>query len=199
MTDLNDKATKENQEMEPVVAEESSASEKRPVEAVVAPSSSREKRARKTAEAFVPDDFKHIEHQVIHIDGRGTQLLDLEPVRTSIEALPVTAPELLAAHKFLYPSQRKPPKQVIKSDILEFSGFLPKLQEGQDEKDVDESDDKLEVSIVNCFCIALYLVPPYLIRSLPILPFSRIWGSKPTRKQSRNSNNCVMSLRLIGT
>lgn len=122
------------------------ASEKRPTEST-ASQPSREKRARKSAEAFIPDDFKHIEHQVAILEGRGTKLNDLEPVRSSIEALPVTAPELLAAHKFLYPSQRKPPKNRTKSDILEFSGFLPKLQEGQEDKDVEESDDKLEVSL----------------------------------------------------
>lgn len=141
MTDLENK-TEENH-AEQAVAEQSG-SEKRPAE-VAQPS--REKRARKTAEAFIPDDFKHIEHQVVIVEGRGTKLIDLAPVHASIEALPVTAPELLAAHKFLYPSQRKPPKNSIKSDILEFSGFLPKLQEGQEEKDVEESDDKLEVRL----------------------------------------------------
>ncbi|GAX27216.1 hypothetical protein FisN_13Lh228 [Fistulifera solaris] len=134
MTDSSIEETKETSEVDKTNEKRSTDSE----------GPTREKRARKSAEAFVPDDFKHIEHQVVIVEGRGTPLQDLEPVRASIEALPVTAPELLAAHKFLYPSQRKPPKHRIKSDILEFSGFLPKLQEGQEEKDVEESDDKLE-------------------------------------------------------
>jgi hypothetical protein len=137
MTESSKEETKETSEVDKT-------NEKRPTES---PEPTREKRARKSAEAFVPDNFKHIEHQVVIVEGRGTPLQDLEPVRASIEALQVTAPELLAAHKFLYPSQRKPPKHRIKSDILEFSGFLPKLQEGQEEKDVEESDDKLEVSL----------------------------------------------------
>lgn len=106
----------------------------------------REKRSRKSSETFVPEDFTEVDRTTHVIQGRGTKLGNLPAVRESIEAVPMTADIVDAAHKLLFKRVHKPPKKEMRSSILQFSGYLepknPKLNADQQQ----EYDNEAEVS-----------------------------------------------------
>ena len=105
----------------------------------------RERRERKTANTFTPDDFKHVDKSVSVLMGRGTPLGELPAVAESIESFPNTSEELLVVHRLLYTTRGKPPKKDMKSNILAFSGYLPVKDKELDKKAQDALDEELEV------------------------------------------------------
>jgi len=109
------------------------------------PAVKRERRERKTANTFTPDDFKHVDKSVSVRMGRGTPLGELPAVAESIESFSSTSEELLVLHRLLYTTRGKPPKKDLKSNILAFSGYLPVKDKELDKKAQDEIDEELEV------------------------------------------------------
>ena len=101
----------------------------------------REKRNRKSADTFQPDDFVNVAKSVYISHGRGARLEELEECRESIEKTPVASDIVLTAHKFLFVTRGKPPKKDLKTNILQFNGFLSAEKdtdpEVQKEKDMD--------------------------------------------------------------
>ena len=114
-------------------------------------SPSRSKRSRKSAEAFVPEDFLHVDRSLDVALGRGKRLGDLEEVRESVNSFPITSEDLLTAHRLLFPGHRKPPRKEIKANILSFSGYLKKKKKDQDEKELEKEDEEAEVSVGEAF------------------------------------------------
>jgi hypothetical protein len=114
----------------------------------------REKRARKTLKAYVPEDFTKVDRSVHISQGRGRKIGDLKVVRDSIENCKDQALAELA-HKILFGGNKKPPKDSLKTNLLAFSGYLPPKPEGVTEKELEAMDKKVEVrrqSIPLCMC-----------------------------------------------
>lgn len=107
---------------------------------------SRNKRSRKSASAFVPENFKVAEKPLPIIHGRGERLGDIPAVRKSVESFTTSSKEMLMAHRLLYPARGKPAKKHMREAILAFHGFLPHRPEGMDETEAEKIDEKMEVS-----------------------------------------------------
>lgn len=105
----------------------------------------REKRVRKSADVFEPDNFLGKDKSLQVVAGRGTKLSDIAAVKATIDKLSVNSSDLMLAHRLLYTRQGKPPKKVIKKNILEFCGFLPTAVEGQDKKELEALEEEAEV------------------------------------------------------
>lgn len=84
----------------------------------------REKRARKSADVFAPDNFRAAEKQSKIPDGRGTALGDFPEVRASVEAAQLHSAAVVSTYRLLV--GRKPGKKdrTVKATILSFRGFL---------------------------------------------------------------------------
>jgi hypothetical protein len=116
--------------------------------------STRERRTRKEADIFNPEDFTKVDHTPTIVDGRGAKLADLQLVREHVESLKAASDDLFMAHKFLYSGRGKPPVRDIKRNILLFTGFLEKHADGVSDEDKVEKDDAAEVrlkSFIECF------------------------------------------------
>jgi hypothetical protein len=105
----------------------------------------REKRVRKTADVFEPDNFLGKDKSQQVVVGRGTKLADIAAVKASIDKLTMNSSELMLAHRLLYTRQGKPPKKEIKKNLFDFCGFLPLAEEGQDKKELEALDEEAEV------------------------------------------------------
>ena len=90
------------------------------------------KRVRKAAETFEPENFK--EEKLLaqelkqYVPGRGVSLSSLEKVKTNIQKN-VDDPIIAALYKFIFGTmglkkQGKSSAQVMKSALLDFSGYL---------------------------------------------------------------------------
>ena len=110
------------------------------------PAVKRERRERKSANAFTPDDFTHVEKSVKQKNGRGKPLGELEMVKKSIESAPVASNELQQVHRLLFAMRGKPPKKEMKSNLLKFSGYLPEKDSSLDKEAQDDVDEEVEVS-----------------------------------------------------
>jgi hypothetical protein len=104
----------------------------------------REKRARKTLVAYAPEDFTKVDRSVQIHPGRGSKIGSIKAVRANIEASNDVALADLA-HKLLFGGNKKPPKDAVKSNIFEFSGYLPPKPKDVTEKELEAMDKKLEV------------------------------------------------------
>jgi hypothetical protein len=103
----------------------------------------RERRERKSADVFRPDDFVHVDKSLQVQEGRGAPLGDLPACRESIEQCPDG--ELLVAHCLVFPTRGKPAKKDLKANLLAFSGYLPVKKDGTDKKEKDAIDEECEV------------------------------------------------------
>ena len=92
------------------------------------------KRQRKSLEVFEPEDFKdesqkHTFANLIVKQGRGNKFSEIPDILSNIEKVPLTDPILEAAHKFLFGgvggAKGGVVKKLIKSQMLEFSGYVP--------------------------------------------------------------------------
>lgn len=84
----------------------------------------REKRDRKSADAFKPDDFAKVDRSVNIADGRGVPLAKLDVCKNSIEKEPANSEVIALAHKLLFTVRGRPNKKDMKKNILMFSGFF---------------------------------------------------------------------------
>jgi len=109
------------------------------------PAVKRERRERKSANTFTPDDFTHEKKTVKAKTGRGVPLGELEIVKESIESAPMSSPYLQQLHRFLYTMRGKPAKKEMKANILKFSGYLPPLDKSLDEEAQAAVDEEEEV------------------------------------------------------
>jgi hypothetical protein len=160
----------------------------------------REKRARKTLEAYVPVDFTKVDRSVNIIQGRGSKIGDLRAVRESIEGSKDPAVAELA-HKFLFGGNKKPPKDsAIKANLLAFSGYLPPKPDGVTEKELEAMDKKVEVSrsfhpsSVFCndsLCLCTYTAPSPLI--------SPKWAKGRSISKWARFGTCATFSRWTGT
>lgn len=112
----------------------------------------RDKRERKSSNAFVPEDFLHVDASVKVIEGRGVKLSDIPAVRESIESTNIQSSIIDDAHKLCFKRGRKPPKAEMKQNLLDFSGFLIKKEEEQTEEELKEQDDDAEVRLREIRC-----------------------------------------------
>jgi len=102
------------------------------------------KRERKSAEKFVSVNFtspKKIS-AVEHIVGRGVKLESIDSVKDSIKKSKNKSSELVATYHFVFGRKGKPLAR--KKELLEFSGYLPKKEEGVDEETQKKKDEVLE-------------------------------------------------------
>jgi hypothetical protein len=104
----------------------------------------REKRARKTLVAYAPEDFTKVDRSVQIHPGRGAKIGSIKAVRANIEANKDVALADLA-HKLLFGGNKKPPKDAVRGNIFEFSGYLPPKPKDATEKELEAMDKKLEV------------------------------------------------------
>jgi len=105
------------------------------------------KRARKSAAVYKPDDFSEKKtHEDQLIDGRGKKLRDLPSVKESIESYSINSEAFGAGYRFLFFSRGKLPMKA-KQILLEFNGYLPKEEKGEDAEKRAQEDEDLEVSI----------------------------------------------------
>lgn len=106
----------------------------------------RDRRERKSAITFTPDDFTLSQNKsVTVVEGRGAQLSNLPSVVESIEAASNSNEGLVATHRLIFASRGKPPKKVLKENILAFSGYLPQKDKDMDKKAQDAVDEEHEV------------------------------------------------------
>ena len=110
------------------------------------------KRRRRSSQTspYQPEDFKRATNAVQIFRGRGDKLGDIESVKESIDKYARTSEEMTAAHKFLF-SRGRVPRNQIKGNILEFSGFLKYFdEEKHDKAKVEKEDEDAEVRFVSC-------------------------------------------------
>lgn len=102
------------------------------------------KRKRKTAAVFKPEDFSQSKTTVNAYKGRGDKLRDLEGVRESIESHSHLDEVVKMAYSFVFATRGKPPMKA-KEHLLDFTGYLPEEEEGEDKAKAEERDEELEV------------------------------------------------------
>jgi hypothetical protein len=163
------KAAEQEPELEEKEPEEPKEEEKKRKAAPEAPGSptsgKRERRERKSLEVYQPEDFVNVDRSTEIPEGRGTKLGDLKSVRESIDKYTLSAPEMAMAHRLLF--KGKPPKKEMKSNILEFSGYLKKEEKDLDEEEQTKKDEEAEVSLVRTadFCVVSHIEnPPFSAR-----------------------------------
>ena len=122
------------------------------------PTNERSKRRRTSTQTAVyqPEDFLRNSHVVQIFRGRGAKLGDL--VRDHIDSkYKINSEEMDLAHKFLYGKGSKNKAQ-LKSNIMEFSGFLRHYDEDKvDKETIDKEDENAEVCVYMQILRFLYL------------------------------------------
>lgn len=106
----------------------------------------RSKRERKPIQAntYQPEDFTSVGHTVQIFRGRGKKLRDISTVKESINSYSMNSEEVAQAHRFLYTMRGRVARREMKSNILEFSGYLKHIPKGGDEKKIEEEDEEDE-------------------------------------------------------
>ena len=122
------------------------------------------KRSRKSvsASSYQPENFKgagvHATDPNLAIPkGRGTALKDISAVRNKIASCKQGDPILKEAHKVLYggpggiTGKGKVKVSLIKGNILEFTGFLPIVEDNEDateeeKEEIAENEERIHVS-----------------------------------------------------
>jgi hypothetical protein len=109
----------------------------------------RSKRARKPiqAKAYQPEDFTSVGHAIQIFRGRGKKLQDIDSVKESINSYSMNSEEVAQAHRFLYTMRGRVARREMKSNILEFSGYLKHIPKGVDEKKIEVEDEFDEVRL----------------------------------------------------
>ena len=115
--------------------------------------SSASKRQRKSTTSFSPQNFKEDKDaKKIEIpSGRGIKLEEIEVIKATVSKKKNTDPILVELHKFIFGGpggclgKGRTSKKLIKKHILEFSGYLPDVVEGDEE--AEEMEREAEVSI----------------------------------------------------
>ena len=109
----------------------------------------RSKRERKPIQAntYQPEDFTSVGHTVQIFRGRGKKLRDINTVKESINSFSMNSEEVAQAHRFLYTMRGRVARREMKSNILEFSGYLKHIPKGSDEKKIEEEDEDDEVRL----------------------------------------------------
>lgn len=116
----------------------------------------RGKRKHKEVELFQPTDYlatpfetETLLSQMETEPGRGTKLQDLDICKSCLVNAP-SNPNIITAYKFLFGKKYglSPQIQMMKTRLLEFSGYLPPLNlvENYDDEKQDSIDEKLEVT-----------------------------------------------------
>lgn len=124
---------------------------KRSAATVATPSSasSASKRQRKSTTSFSPMDFKEGKDSSRKVEipaGRGVKLDTIEIIKTNVTKRKTTDPILAELHRFLLGGpggclgKGRTGKKLLKKHILEFSGYLPEVEEGDDEGEELERD-----------------------------------------------------------
>ena len=109
-------------------------SDKKRKQAAVDPSRS-SKRERKAADTFAPTNFNvETKNRINVVEGRGKKLRDIQPILEVVEAASKNSLELKNAHKLLYPVRGKTVPQEMRSNLLEFNGYLPVVERGDARK-----------------------------------------------------------------
>ena len=141
------KTTKKRKKDEPVKAAGEEGDDKEDTETAAASDGKpkREKRVRKSADVFEPDNFLGKDKSLQVVAGRGTKLAEIDAVKATIDKLSMNSADLMLAHRLLYTRQGKPAKKEIKKNLLEFCGFLPLAEEGQDKKELEALEEEAEV------------------------------------------------------
>lgn len=140
---------------------------KRKVQTPASATSSTSKRSRKSAQSFEPVNFKEetVDKNSIEIPaGRGDKLQDISVIHTTINNMKSEDPVLRALHKFLLGGvggclgRGRTPNKLLKKQVLEFSGYLPEVIEGDEES--EEAERIAEVSFLAmkwCYFHGLFL------------------------------------------
>lgn len=135
---------------------------KRKVQTPASATSSTSKRSRKSAQSFEPVNFKEetVDKNSIEIPaGRGDKLQDISVIHTTINNMKSEDPVLRALHKFLLGGvggclgRGRTPIKFLKKQVLEFSGYLPEVIEGD-----EESEEAERIAEVSFFCDEVVLV-----------------------------------------
>jgi hypothetical protein len=122
--------------------------------------SKRERRERKSVEAFDPNAFPvgHAPRSVVLVVGRGARLGDLAPC---VEAMEANAPQLPVAYRLVFKPKAAAKKKEMMQNLLEFNGYLPQKDVSLNEEEQEARDDELEVraafGIPNCFSPLRYI------------------------------------------
>jgi len=136
---------------------------KRSAAAAATPSSSASKRQRKSTTSFSPMDFKEEkDNKKIEIPaGRGVKLDTIEIIKANVSKMKNTDPILAELHKFLLGGpggclgKGRTGKKLLKKHVLEFSGYLPDIEEGDKEGEEIERDAEVRYK---CSCNTLHYV-----------------------------------------
>jgi hypothetical protein len=115
----------------------------------------RERRERKSVEAFDPTDFK-ADRPITVVPGRGVALGDLPRVRASIES--AHSFDVAAAYKLIFARSKAGLKKDMVDAILSFSGYLPPLKEGASKTEQHEIDEQYEVRVDDSFTMTCLLL-----------------------------------------
>lgn len=142
---------------------------------VQTPASSTSKRSRKSAQSFEPANFKEetVDKNSIEIPGgRGDKLQDISVIHSTINNMKSEDPVLRALHKFLLGGvggclgRGRTPNKLLKKQVLEFSGYLPEVIEGDEESEeaeriaeerMQDKTEALSLPLIKTFCDILYV------------------------------------------
>ncbi|GFH61110.1 hypothetical protein CTEN210_17586 [Chaetoceros tenuissimus] len=148
---------------------------KRKVQTPASEASSSSKRSRKSAQSFEPVNFKEetVDKNSIEIPaGRGDKLQDISVIHTTINNMKSEDPVLRALHKFLLGGvggclgRGRTPNKLLKKQVLEFSGYLPEVIEGDEESEeaeriaeerMQDKTEALSLPLIKTFCDILYV------------------------------------------
>ena len=79
--------------------------------------------------------------------GRGSKLIQISSVKSSIDKYKVNSDEFIKAYNLLF-SRGASNRKFMKQKLLEFSGYLPPLPNGKyDVKLQEKADEKIEVCV----------------------------------------------------
>lgn len=107
------------------------------------------KRKRRVSKVYEPKDFtmeqyhSSIKSTVVN-PGRGSKLIQISSVKSSIDKYKVNSDEFIMAYKLLF-SRCASNRKFMKQKLLEFSGYLPPLPNGKYDVELQEkADEKIE-------------------------------------------------------
>ena len=104
----------------------------------------RERRERKTVEAFNPDAYRVVDPTAHIIDGRGKRLEELSNCVKAMESTQ-NAVHMPIAYKMVFRHKLPKRKKDMLQNLLQFSGYLPKKDAALTEEEQDKLDNDYEV------------------------------------------------------
>lgn len=104
---------------------------------------SKRSRQKTSTNVYQPENFADKAKEETVYEGRGIKLGEIEALKEHLAKWTAGSDEMMMLHKLIY--KGRPAKKDIRSNLLNFSGYLKPIPDGKTPEDMKEEDEELEV------------------------------------------------------